>query len=218
MTVQYMNPLSRGWDRMKSALFRPFDFGKWLAVGFTAFLAGLLDWPHSGNGGDDGAGGKFDIDEILDFPYVISDWAADNPGWFALIVFGVFFFICLGILLNWLSSRGKFMFLDNVAHDHSLIGQPWNEYSAQGNSLFVWRLAYHVIVLVVILTLLVFGFFTAVRLHDSFASTSTIIITAVGFGMAFLAVILLFAYVSLFLNDFVVPLQYKNRISAARAS
>ena len=50
MAIQYIDPLSRGWGRMKRALFKPFDFKKWLLVGFTAFLAQLADFGGGGGG------------------------------------------------------------------------------------------------------------------------------------------------------------------------
>ena len=43
MQIRFIDPLSRGWGRMKKALFQPFDMKKWFLVGFTAFLAGLAD-------------------------------------------------------------------------------------------------------------------------------------------------------------------------------
>jgi hypothetical protein len=38
MTIRFMEPLGRAWQRMKQALFRPFDIHKWFVVGFNAFL------------------------------------------------------------------------------------------------------------------------------------------------------------------------------------
>jgi hypothetical protein len=42
MTIAYFEPLSRAWQRMKQALFNPFNLNKWFIIGFNAFLAGLL--------------------------------------------------------------------------------------------------------------------------------------------------------------------------------
>ncbi|MCK7483486.1 MAG: hypothetical protein M0C28_45465 [Candidatus Moduliflexus flocculans] len=43
MTIQFMEPLNRAWNRMKIALFKPFDLHKWFVIGFNAFLAGMMD-------------------------------------------------------------------------------------------------------------------------------------------------------------------------------
>ena len=42
MSIEYIEALSRAWNRMTTALFEPFDIGKWFVLGFTAFLAGLF--------------------------------------------------------------------------------------------------------------------------------------------------------------------------------
>jgi hypothetical protein len=44
------------------------------------------------------------------------------------------------ILFLWLSSRGKFMFLNYVVHKQAEIAEPWHEFRKEGDSLFVWRL------------------------------------------------------------------------------
>lgn len=41
--IAFFAPLGGAWNRMKIALFQPFDLHKWFVVGFTAFLAGLAD-------------------------------------------------------------------------------------------------------------------------------------------------------------------------------
>ena len=57
MQIKFFDPLSNAWSRMTSALFKPFDIGKWFAVGFTAFLAHLLEFGNSGGkGGKEGIG------------------------------------------------------------------------------------------------------------------------------------------------------------------
>jgi hypothetical protein len=137
MSIQYLNPLSRGWERMRKALFQPFDLKKWFVVGFTAFLAGLTDW-HGGGGSGAKSRGRIDWDDVVYFPYKAWEWLLDNPGWFTLIVIGIFFTFILVVLFTWLSSRGKFMFLDNVIHNRAQVINPWYEYRAEGNSLFLW--------------------------------------------------------------------------------
>ena len=140
MNIDFFNPLSRSWDRMKNALFQPFDITKWFVVGFTAFLAELLDGPH-GNGSGKYKRDDVDFGDVADFPYNIAwDWLMDNPGWFSLIIFGIILLIAFLVLLTWLSSRGKFMFLDNVVHDRAKVTKPWYDFREHGNSLFLWRL------------------------------------------------------------------------------
>jgi len=78
MNVQFMEPLSRAWKRMTIALFKPFDLHKWLVIGFSAFLAGLME--H--NGGSGGSriqkGGNFG--DLVHFPRTAWDWLQSHPG------------------------------------------------------------------------------------------------------------------------------------------
>ena len=48
MQIAYFEPLNLAWERMKHILWRPFDLAKWLVLGFSVWLAGLVD----------GAGGR----------------------------------------------------------------------------------------------------------------------------------------------------------------
>ena len=57
MQINYIAPLSNAWNRMLKSLFKAFDIKKWFVLGFSAFLAGLLDWEGGGSGVDDGVHG-----------------------------------------------------------------------------------------------------------------------------------------------------------------
>ena len=210
MKINYINPLSGAWSRMKKALFHPFDISKWFVVGFTAFLAGLTDW-HKGGGDNKGGGrGRFDWDDFFDFPREAWAWLIDNPGWFMLIVFGLVFLILFIVLLIWLSSRGKFMFLDNVVHDRAQVIKPWHEFKKVGNSLFLWRLCFGFICFVLFMSFLVFCFSVLYHLDESYAPHQMRVLAIVGMALFFLTMIIITAFIASFLNDFVVPIMYKH--------
>ncbi|MCK4345008.1 MAG: hypothetical protein KAX05_06950 [Bacteroidales bacterium] len=218
MNILYFEPLSRGWDRMKKALFQPFDLNKWFVVGFTAFLAGLLDGPGGGGGGGNKKWDGFhDLDDIADFPSTAWDWLMNHPGWFSLILFGLIFFVALAILLIWLSSRGKFMFLDNVVHDKAQITKPWYQYKKQGDSLFLWRLVYGFICLAAFIAMLIFFFGIILSMFHGDIAGAQKVSSIIGMVLLFLTFILITGYISLFLNDFVVPIMYKYNLTAIKA-
>ena len=138
MSISYSGPLSDGWSRMKKALFQPFDINKWIRIGFTAWLAGLTDCNGGSSGNNSGAKGN-NWDDVFNFPEVAKNWLLDNPLWFNLIILGLVLLFIVITMLTWVSSRGKFMFLYNVAHEKDEISIPWREYSKEGNSLFAWN-------------------------------------------------------------------------------
>ena len=57
-----------------------------------------------------------------------------------LTIGAIALFIILGLLVTWLSSRGKFMLLDGIVKNQGAVSEPWSEYKAEGNSLFLFRI------------------------------------------------------------------------------
>jgi hypothetical protein len=201
---------------MKKALFRPFNLKKWFVVGFTAFLSALTDC-HGGGKGERGVHGPFDMEAFMAFPQQAREWMTDNPGWMALILVGGIVAVVLVIVLTWVSSRGKFMFLDNVVHDRALVASPWYEYRVEGNSLFLWRVGFGFATLAVFLF---YGFACFASLHaryERFGDAEQLFGPVILMILGFVAITILIAFIALFLSDFVVPIMYRFRIPAMRA-
>ena len=53
--IKYWKPVQNAWEKMVEVLFRPFQMGKWMLIGFTAFLANC--GRESGSGGNSSSGG-----------------------------------------------------------------------------------------------------------------------------------------------------------------
>ena len=79
MNIAYFAPFARSWNRMIKMLFKPFQINKWFALGFTAFLAGLLDWPDKGN--NSVKDNNFDLDRLFNLPDDIKQWIELNQDW-----------------------------------------------------------------------------------------------------------------------------------------
>jgi len=212
MPIAYLEPLGRAWERMKQALFKPFDLHKWFVVGFNAFLAGLADGWNGGGGSRGGHGTTFR--EFLDFPGRAWEWLNQHPGWFVAIVFITAAAVVIGVVILWLSSRGKFMFLANVVHNRAEVAGPWREYRREGDSLFLWRLVFSLIVVALFVAFAVFFFATARELYDERPDHLIPVSYFVGLGLIFLVLVIVTGFVSLFLDSFVVPLMYKDRVTA----
>lgn len=210
MTIRYSDALTRAWNRMTKTLFQPFDLNVWLKLGFTAWLSGLTDC--HGGGGNSGNQGKPGWNEFFSFPERAWAWLQGHPLWFNLIIAGFILFLLIVAVLMWISSRGKFMFLDNVAHSRSRIGEPWEEFRREGNSLFLWRFIFTFLSFLILLLIVVYCFFTAKELYTGDYPVSAVFWKVTGLVLLFLAYVLMVGYISLFLNDFVVPLMYKYRL------
>lgn len=211
MPIAYLEPFVRAWERMKLALFRPFDLHKWFVVGFNAFLAALAE----SRNGSAGWKGREDMSfrEFLDLPNKTWAWLTSHPGWFIAIGFLSVIVIALAIVFLWLSSRGKFMFLDSVVHNRAEIAKPWREFQKEGDSLFLWRLVFGLAALLIFAAFIVFFFVGARQLYETGFERHVPILFLVGMGLAFLVLLIIIGYISLFLNDFVVPIMAKERLS-----
>lgn len=216
------------WERMKTILFRPFDPAKWLVLAFTAWLAGLTGgntgvgwnvnrWPGGGDSPDlewDGPGTGSVLRDIWEGA---TRWFADNPLWLFAAVLGCAGLILFFLALLWISSRGKFMFLDNVIHDRALVVAPWKRFRRLGNSHFLFQVMLTIVLLVFFLGLAA----TILGLAPwSWANASNLgwwwIFLAVAIPLLFL-VLLTIAYIQFFLDGFVVPLMHRHDLGVMAA-
>jgi hypothetical protein len=214
MEIEFFEPLSRAVKRTRQALFMPFDLNKWLVIGFNAFLAGLADWNH-GSGGTRGRD-RLSFGEFLDFPRRAWAWLTSHPGWFLAIGFIAVFVLILGAVLLWLSSRGTFMFLDNVVWNKAEVGAPWRQYARAGDSLFLWRLVFSVVALAIFAAFGVAFFATGASIYGRTRFSPLPVLWIAVTAVVFLLLTIVAGYISLFLKDFVAPLMYKNGVMATR--
>ena len=221
-TISMTDALSCAWLRMKLLLFRPFNLELWFAVGFSSFLAGLgegsgssgLNWHEDWGGrrpwsGDWSAG----RDEVMGF------WESINwEPWVVLLGgFLVMLGLVLAVLFLWLSSRGQFMFLDNLITRRGEIRTPWRKYRNHGISLFWWRLGYALVCLMVfggmgLLALLVFLPLGIADAGALVAVPAAILLGTLGFILVVGAV-----YIEFFLWAFIVPIMYREGLSTTQA-
>ncbi|MBT8211854.1 MAG: hypothetical protein KJN71_01780 [Acidimicrobiia bacterium] len=219
--VSITDAFSEAWERMKTILFRPFDIGKWFALGFTAWLAGLTGTGGGGSSSSWNVDGPSDAPEDLDgvaesVHSVLreawersSEWIVDNPLWVLAGVLGCGLLLALFLVILWVSSRGKFMFLDNVVHDRAEVVAPWKRYRRPANSHFFFQLAFVLAVIVVVLGSIValLGLGAAAWTTDVEGPFSCLLLV-IG-APVLLLVILTVAYVQFFLDAFVVPLMHR---------
>lgn len=218
MRIQYIEPLSRGISRAKRELFNPLDLKKWFVVGFTAFLAGLADVGMSVPSPTSIVKrSKFDLEEVLYFPQRTWEWLVNHPGWAIVIAISVFLLCVFTIVITWLSSRGKFMFLDNVVWGRSKIVAPWYEYRHEGNSFFVWNLFWGVITGAIAIAYIFYCFTNLQALFENSRDGRVLIVPAVLAGLGFIAISIVCSFIFILLRDFVVPIMYRNRITTWEA-
>jgi hypothetical protein len=202
-------PVGQAIDRVKKVLFQPFDLGRWFVIGFCAWLACL------GEGG--GSPGNFHFGEhrghggqsIRQGLEQARDYVLHNIAWIApLVIALVFACLAIWLVVMWLSSRGRFMFLHCVALNVAEVRVPWASFAAAANSLFLFRLVIALVGLGVMLPLAVGLLLVVLRMVYREAVGPGGLLLAGMFVLAMIAVGIVFWIIRRLTTDFVVPLQF----------
>ncbi|MGE5297239.1 MAG: hypothetical protein ACM3VT_20645 [Solirubrobacterales bacterium] len=218
--VSVINPITPAIERARMILFRPFDLGKWCVIGFGAWLAQLGETGGGGGGGGGGDGfsrnvNREDVRREVEgvWRYVIAnlDWIVPTAIAAAAVLVG------LWLLVLWLSSRGRFIFLHCVAQNRAEVIEPWHQFRNRANSLFAFRAILGVITIVAAVLPFILG--------GIVVSVSTVALgfnpwTIIGFVAAFtffFAALVVSAVIGKFTKDFVVPIMYLHTNSAVAA-
>ena len=224
--------VSPAWQGMKSLLFRPFDLGFWFVLGFSAWLAtwgkGQGSFNYGGGSSNMRQQGRasFDADAfsgmMADMAPMIQQVKAylgeHGPMIWWIGGSAVLLVIVVSVVVLWVRCRGKFMFLDNIVNGRAEVKRPWARFRQHGNSLFLWSLVYGLVCFAVTLLLgllLVFSVVMPCIKAGAFVD-SVFSGIAVG-GSCFLLFALMTAYISRFLEDFVIPIMYEMDLKATEA-
>jgi hypothetical protein len=214
MSVSYSLTARQSWSRMVRMLFRPFRLEFWLTLGFAAFLSELLSRPTGGGSSWQmhGPGPRM--------PEVLRHVAAFllHPVWGALLLAAVICGVIVGIVLMWLSSRGKFIFLDDVVRERAAIVEPWKRYARLGNSLFAFRLAFNIVFAAIVIGIslpLIPAILEAIAAGGSWRVFLAIF--AVWWVAAMVPLLLVGACVHLFLSQFVASIMYRDDLGVLAA-
>jgi len=215
MRIAYFEPLSRAWERTRVILWQPFDLAKWLLLAFAAWVAGLTTDTGSA------AAWRSDSNDVGRHAWTGFDHAWEGLSasviWLPLAVMGIMIGIAFAVLLLWITSRFKFIFLGNVVHNQAEIVEPWKRHEVLGNSLFLWRLCFALACVVgfVLVALVFFAPAAGFSVHDALAGLS---VAAGFFGVLGLVVFGTVAtFIALFTESFIVPIMYRYEMTVIEA-
>ncbi|MBN1361362.1 MAG: hypothetical protein JW993_12260 [Sedimentisphaerales bacterium] len=223
--VSVVEPVSPAIERVKTVLFRPFDLGRWFVIGFGAWLAGMGN-PAGGGGNGAGEGAPsvppgMAFEDIPDqFRHGYEDaqtFIREDPLAVLAGVLVLGLVVGFSLLITWLSSRGRFIFLHCVAQNKAEVTNPWHEFRRQANSLFAFRIVMGILWFLAaaafVVPVVVMLYFSKVKLD----STPLTIAGVVAFAVSLLAVMIVFGIIGSFTTDFVVPIMYQRRMTCRQA-
>jgi hypothetical protein len=209
-------------DAVESALhhtvricFSPFDLKKWFVLGFCAFLAALSE-------GGPGGG----VANLRSNPFLrgsrplppsfdrFSAWAVSHlPLIVAIGTLALLLGVVFGALLQWLGSRGQFMFLDGVAHNRGAVAEPWHRFRRLGNSLFLLRFLLGLAGLAATAAVSALCLFIAWPSIRAGLFEGGALLAATLFILLVIPLALVLLIINLVLGDFVVPVMAKREIT-----
>ena len=216
MAISVTEPIGWALTRTGRMLFKPFEWRKWFVLGFCAWLANLgegggpnVNPGGGGRGGPSGGPGPFDP---------VLNWGREHVGLVILVaVVALVVFLAIGLVVVWLSSRGKFMFLDGVVRNRGAVVEPWHCFRTPGNSLFGFRVVFGLAALAVVL--LIAGVGLAIAWPDIQAERfGAMAVGGILAGALLMtpAIVVLGLVVAL-LEDFVVPVMYRRGVRTLAA-
>jgi len=208
--VSVVDPLGPAIEHTKHILFRPFDLNRWLAITLCAWLASL--GKHGGPSGEI----KNPHLPLQESAQHAKDFVLGNLAWLIPVTAVVLIFvIAVALVVVWLSSRGRFMFLHCVVYNAAQVVDPWHRYRTQAHSLFLFRIVLGLVSVLLIGALLIPGLLIFAPLLKSSGAP------AIGMLLIFIPTLLLLSLVlfliHLLTNDFVTQLMLKHGISCTDA-
>ncbi|MGA9753223.1 MAG: hypothetical protein WBS54_15685 [Acidobacteriota bacterium] len=209
-------------DAVESALhhtvricFSPFDLKKWFVLGFCAFLAAL------GEGGPGGGAANFRSNPFLrrrePLPPSFDHVSAWVMGHLTLVVaigaVVLLLGVAFGALLQWLGSRGQFMFLDGVLRNRGAVTEPWRRFRTLGNSLFLLRFLLGLVGLAAVSAISALCLFIAWPSIRASVFGGRALLAVALFVVLAVPLALVLLMINLVLADFVVPVMARREIT-----
>ena len=219
MDISVTEPIGQAYGEMKRILFKPFDIGKWFVLGFCAFLANLCDCNGpNGPDGDNGGRSNLGFRSFEEAKAFAIDWLADKWEWVVSIGWGLSVVVLLLIIiLLWLSSRGKFMLLDGVAHNRAAVVKPWHKFKDFANSLFLWRFILFIFGLTTTMLIIFISFLIAWTDVQAERFDSGAIMALIVGGILFTSSFIFFEVLGQMITDFIVPIMYHRGVLGGEA-
>jgi hypothetical protein len=211
--IQIFRPFGEAFELMKKILFQPFDFKKWLVIGFAAFLSALSSGFSSSFNPFSRWSSQRDQKAIAESFRELGFIGQMDWWMIALLVVSAVMILALVLALMWLGARGRFIFTDCIVRNRAAIVAPWKEFRVQGNSLFLFSL----LIVLLLIAFVVIGFFALMLpliLKGGNAQLD------LGFWISlslFVFLVLCLAFGWMLVSQLMVPIMYRQRCSAMHA-
>ena len=209
---------AQAYSRVASILFKPFDVRRWFSIGFCAWLAYIGTQSGNFTSVDESvrqATLKQQVDGFLEKLAGLPS----HPGMLVFVVSFLALSLLLGLWLCSLRSRGDFMFLHRWYHPDVPILQCWNTSRSAGHALFVWRVQFFFVCVLLYAADFAFAWSHIARpyMEAGNAWSAELVRPAVICVTAAVLFAMAMQIVAHFAKAFVVPVMYWRDVAVAKA-
>lgn len=205
MPMNVSGAITPAIEHTSRLLFKPFVLKKWLALGLVSILAQMGAGSGNANFPSDDSGA------FSDFGRNAGLWIAEN---LALIVIAGVLLLSIALLLSWLSSVFKFVYLNQITSEPLAIKEPFHRLTGLGTSFFLWQLAFSIIVVTVLGVLVGLPIAAVIMMKLDTAATVVIVVWCILVG---LAGVIAAAVTDVFARDFVLTTMYVRNVGVLEA-
>jgi hypothetical protein len=207
--IEIFKPFGEAFELTKKILFQPFNFKKWLIVGFAAFLCG-----HFAGVGFNFPFGNFG--QHRDHNVASPDFEQWKPWLMIAIPIFIAVVLIFIVVLSWLKARGNFIFTDCIVRNRGAIVEPWREYRREGNSYFLFLLLLMFASMLIVAILFLFIWFPVQFLSQDSGNHAIMVLILI-FGVLLILAWICFALFFGVASYFMVPVMYIRRCRALDA-
>ena len=242
--IKIGEPLERAYDRTIEYCFQPFNYTKWLVMGFVTWIitmgqgggggsfnfspgkfGKLLSPQNSTNSTSTTTTGEFNsiFSQIKDF---INQHLTQEVIIISIIiaVAAILVFLAIWLVMEWLKSRFQFIFLDNIITNQYKIKAPWINFKTQGNSLFKWSIIFTGISSLIILIMLALTIGIPLKMCWSSIQAEQLLPEGKD-GLIIGAVLIFFtgiittilSVIAFIVSGFLIPIMHKNNLTITEA-
>ena len=208
--------MGEAFAQMKRILFKPFRFKKWLKFGFIVFIAEIFSKGFRNN---------FDLQGFLREPEgkqfilaIVAFCKTHLPLVIGMGIALVIISIILYFLFLYLSSVFSFVFLDGVVKNKVEIRKSFRENKQRGFSYFLFNILFGFACLLLIFLIDILPLYLIIK--NKFFEQSgflSIFLVVAGWAVVSLIHLLLIAVIAFFVEDFVLPIMYKQNLRFKQA-
>ncbi|HBG28762.1 MAG: hypothetical protein A2Y10_07130 [Planctomycetes bacterium GWF2_41_51] len=211
--ISVINPVSEAIEKTRILLFKPFNLEKWFIIGFCAWLANMIREGVRGS-----INFKFPNSQETQEWAKVTEYVKENLLMVGIIAaIAVTTILAVVLVVLWLNSRGRFMFVDCLAKNKAQVVEPWRTFRRQANSLFRFRLLLIVVSYGIITVFSLPIIFLALAMRSDSINFAVSIAAISGIVFIIIIIALFFGLIKGLTLDFIVPTMYIRRINTLAA-